>query len=216
MYISDIFQEMKTKIIRIITIGLLLSVIVSFLTNCAPQKNGITYTPSKLPTKKNNNTPQSKPYTSSKNQSYTKSSDLNTISKKLGINVSSSDNLKLYSEAASWVGTKYKYGGTSRNGVDCSGLTHLMYKAVYGKTISRQSSAILVNDCKRISKSQLKEGDLVFFRTDGKKSSTPNHVGIYLKNNKFIHASTSKGVIITDLSTDYYVKNWITAGRVIR
>lgn len=207
---------MKTKIIRIITIGLLLSVIVSFLTNCAPQKNGITYTPSKLPTKKNNNTPQSKPYTSSNNQSYTKSSNLNTISKKLGINVSSSDNLKLYSEAASWVGTKYKYGGTSRNGVDCSGLTHLMYKAVYGKTISRQSSAILTNDCKRISKSQLKEGDLVFFRTDGKKSSTPNHVGIYLKNNKFIHASTSKGVIITDLSTDYYVKNWITAGRVIR
>ena len=70
---------MKTKIIRIITIGLLLSVIVSFLTNCAPQKNGITYTPSKLPTKKNNNTPQSKPYTSSNNQSYTKSSNLNTI-----------------------------------------------------------------------------------------------------------------------------------------
>lgn len=141
---------------------------------------------------------------------------LNSISKKLGINVTSSDNIKLYREAASWVGTKYKYGGSSRNGVDCSGLTHLMYKSVYGKTLSRQSNLILTNDCKRISKSQLKEGDLIFFRTDGKKSSVPNHVGIYLKQNKFIHSSSSKGVVISDLTTDYYVKNWITGGKVIK
>jgi cell wall-associated NlpC family hydrolase len=184
------------------------------MTCCAPQKNNITYTVTTLPQKgdkKPHATPSSKKQTTPTSSS---SSNLSSISKKLGINVTKSDNQKLYSEAASWIGTKYKYGGTSKSGVDCSGFTYLMYKSVYGKTLSRQSEAILNNNCKRISKNQLKEGDLVFFRTDGKKSSNPNHVGIYLKNNKFIHASSSKGVVVSDITTDYYVKNWIAGGRV--
>ncbi len=134
--------------------------------------------------------------------------------KKLGVSASSGDNVKLYSECASWVGAKYKYGGTSKSGVDCSGLTYMIYKSVYGKTLTRQSSGMLSDNCTKIKKSQLREGDLVFFRTDGKRSSTPNHVGIYLKENKFIHSSTSKGVIVSDLSQEYYVTNWIAAGRV--
>ncbi len=121
---------------------------------------------------------------------------------------------KLYAEASSWIGVPYKYGGTSRSGVDCSGFVYLIYKSVYGKTISRQSAAILENDCKQIKKSELREGDLVFFRTDGKQSSTPNHVGIYLKDNEFVHASSSKGVVISSLTNDYYVRNWICGGRV--
>ena len=137
-----------------------------------------------------------------------------SISKKLGIQVTSSDNQKLYSEAASWIGTPYKYGGTSRAGVDCSGFTYLMYQSVYSKKISRQSAEILDKNCKKINKKDLREGDLVFFRTDGKRSSTPNHVGIYLKNNKFIHSSTSKGVVVSDLTSQYYIDNWIAAGRV--
>lgn len=137
-----------------------------------------------------------------------------TNCKKLGVQPSSSDNVKLYSECASWIGAPYKYGGTSRSGVDCSGLTYLIYKAVYGKTLTRQSGDMLTNNCKKISKSDLREGDLVFFRTDGKRSSTPNHVGIYLKNNKFIHSSTSKGVVVSDLTQEYYVTNWIAGGRV--
>ncbi|MBP5420395.1 MAG: C40 family peptidase [Bacteroidales bacterium] len=148
------------------------------------------------------------------NDSSKSSGSLSGISKKLGVQVTSSDNQKLYSEAASWVGAPYKYGGTSRSGVDCSGFTYLMYKSVYGKTISRQSGEILSKDCNKIKKSDLRAGDLVFFRTDGKRSSTPNHVGIYLKSNKFIHASSSKGVVVSDLTTDYYVKNWIAGGRV--
>ena len=90
----------------------------------------------------------------------------------------------------------------------------MVYKAVFGKTLTRQSAGMLTDNCTKITKSQLREGDLVFFRTDGKKSSTPNHVGIYLKENKFIHASTSKGVVVSDLLQSYYVTNWITGGRV--
>ncbi|MCQ2227611.1 MAG: C40 family peptidase [Bacteroidales bacterium] len=134
--------------------------------------------------------------------------------RKLNVSSAKGDNTKLYAECASWMGVAYKYGGTNKSGVDCSGLTYLIYKAVYGKTLTRQSSGMLSDNCKRINKSQLQEGDLVFFRTDGKKTSTPNHVGIYLKQNKFIHASTSKGVIVSDLNQDYYIQNWITGGRV--
>jgi cell wall-associated NlpC family hydrolase len=133
---------------------------------------------------------------------------------KLGVNASSTDNARLYSECASWLGASYKYGGTTKSGVDCSGLVYMVYKAVFGKTLTRQSAGMLTDNCTRITKSQLREGDLVFFRTDGKKSSTPNHVGIYLKENKFIHASTSKGVVVSDLLQSYYVTNWITGGRV--
>jgi len=134
--------------------------------------------------------------------------------KKLGVSASNKDNFKLYKECASWIGTPYKYGGTSKSGTDCSGMTYSIYKAVYGKTLTRQSGDILANNCSKINKNQLREGDLVFFRTDGKRSSTPNHVGIYLKENKFIHSSSSKGVVVSDLTQDYYVKNWISGGRV--
>ncbi len=133
---------------------------------------------------------------------------------KLGVNASSTDNARLYSECASWLGASYKYGGTTKSGVDCSGFVYMVYKAVFGKTLTRQSAGMLTDNCTKITKSQLREGDLVFFRTDGKKSSTPNHVGIYLKENKFIHASTSKGVVVSDLLQSYYVTNWITGGRV--
>lgn len=141
------------------------------------------------------------------------SGSLSKACAKLGVSSSGVKNSALYIESASWIGTKYKYGGMSRNGVDCSGLTCLIYKTVYGKSLSRSSVGILSDNCKTIKKSNLREGDLVFFRTDGKKSKTPNHVGIYLKENKFIHASTSKGVIVSSLEQDYYVRNFIAAGR---
>lgn len=141
------------------------------------------------------------------------SGSLSKACAKLGVSSSGVKNSALYIESASWIGTKYKYGGMSRNGVDCSGLTCLIYKTVYGKSLSRSSAGILSDNCKTIKKSNLREGDLVFFRTDGKKSKTPNHVGIYLKENKFIHASTSKGVIVSSLEQDYYVRNFIAAGR---
>lgn len=116
---------------------------------------------------------------------------------------------KLYEYIDGWVGVKYKYGGTGKEGVDCSGFVQQVFKNVFQKSLERTATA-MVNQCKVIDKSDLSEGDLVFFDISGKNS----HVGIYLCNNYFIHASTSKGVILSLLTQEYYVKYWGRAGRV--
>ncbi|MCD7936438.1 MAG: NlpC/P60 family protein [Tannerellaceae bacterium] len=136
------------------------------------------------------------------------------VSARLGVPVTSKDNFRLYSEAASWIGTPYRYGGTSRNGIDCSGFTSHIYREVYRKNISRSTTDILKKNCHKIRKGKLREGDLVFFNTTGKKKKTPTHVGIYLKDGKFVHASTSKGVMVNHLSEPYYARTWLTGGRV--
>jgi hypothetical protein len=134
----------------------------------------------------------------------------------LGLKKGRKDNFVLYKEAASWLHVPHVDGGTSRNGTDCSFLVHTIYKTVYHKTIERNSAAILKNNCRKINRNQLKEGDLVFFNTSitSKSKTYVNHLGIYLKDNKFLHASTYKGVMVSDLEEDYYRKTWICGGRV--
>lgn len=134
---------------------------------------------------------------------------------KLGVSSKGVKNQNLYIVSASWLGTRYKYGGMSRSGVDCSGFTSLVYKSVYKKNLTHNSASMLTECKKRVKKGELREGDLVFFRTDGKRTKTPNHVGIYLKENKFVHASTSKGVVVSSMAENYYVSNFITAGRAL-
>ncbi len=121
---------------------------------------------------------------------------------------------KLHNEVASWLGTPYKYGGQSKDGVDCSGLIMQIYKNVYGKKLYRSSYEIYNKNCRHINKKELNEGDLVFFITSKDKKRI-NHVGLYLNNNKFVHSTTKKGVIITDLSESYYEKRFVGAGKVI-
>lgn len=134
----------------------------------------------------------------------------------LGLNKGRKDNVVLYREAASWMHVPHKDGGTSRNGTDCSFLVYSIYKTVYHKTLERNSAAMLNKNCKKIKRRKLKEGDLVFFNTSSKSRSDTyiSHVGIYLKENKFLHASTSKGVNVSDLDEDYYRKAWVCGGRV--
>ena len=108
-----------------------------------------------------------------------------------------------------WYGTRYRLGGIDKSGVDCSAFVQTFFSAMYGLAISRTCRE-QYSDTRRIKKTQLQEGDLVFFKTRGRSVS---HVGIYLRNNKFIHASTSSGVMISDLSEDYFTKRYAGAGR---
>jgi len=119
-------------------------------------------------------------------------------------------NLALYNFIDKWIGVKYKYGGTTTDGVDCSGFANILYKEVY-KTVLPRSSAEIAKEIKNAPKTNLSEGDLLLFDIDGKKNS---HVGIYLANNKFVHSSTSKGVIISSLELPYYQKSFSKAGKI--
>lgn len=114
----------------------------------------------------------------------------------------------LYEFIDTWLGTPYKYGGNTKEGIDCSGFVNAVYLSIYKIQLKRSATEI-VNQCNIIDKKELKEGDLVFFDISGKNS----HIGIYLVNNKFIHASSSKGVMISDLNQTYWIKYWGRAGR---
>ena len=131
---------------------------------------------------------------------------------RLGVDINLEDNHKLYMDSADWIGVPYRGGGDSKRGTDCSGLTYQVYRKVYRTQLPRNTEDLKKKSYK-VSKRNLREGDLVFFtsRNSGKKVA---HVGIYLKNGKFIHASTSKGVIVSNLNEDYYTKHWISGGRI--
>ena len=138
--------------------------------------------------------------------------ELAKASIRLGIDIDMEDNHALYVESSNWLGVPYRGGGNSKRGVDCSGLTSAIYKKVYQKNLERNSDDQRKKDCRKVKKGKLKEGDLVFFH-NGRKKKRATHVGIYLKNRKFIHASTSQGVIISRLDEDYWDKHWLNGGR---
>ena len=133
----------------------------------------------------------------------------------LGFDIELHDNWPLMLEASSWIGTPYQYGGNSRGGIDCSGLNVAIYKAVFNHQLSRNSRQQFEADCKSVKKSHLQQGDLLFFAiADKVNASNINHTGIYLKNGLFLHASTSRGVVVDNLEAAYYKKYWVAGGRV--
>lgn len=110
-------------------------------------------------------------------------------------------NSSLEQLAKSWIGTPYVYGGSSKSGTDCSGYVMQLYKSHYG--ISLPHNAGQMYDDSRgssVSRGSLQEGDLVFFGSFWKI----DHVGIYLKGDRFTHASSSKGVMISPMSDNYW------------
>ena len=138
--------------------------------------------------------------------------ELAKASVRLGIDIEMKDNHALYVESSNWLGVPYRNGGTTKRGVDCSGLTSSIYKKVSHKHLERNSEDHRKKDCRKVKKGKLREGDLVFFH-NGRKKKRATHVGIYLKDRKFIHASTSQGVIVSTLEEEYWKKHWLSGGR---
>lgn len=120
----------------------------------------------------------------------------------------------LVDEALTWLGTPYRYGGHDYNGTDCSGLTMEVYDKALGIKIPHSSSE-QQKFCEEIKKKDLSIGDLVFFCT-GKTKGRVSHVGLYVGDGKIIHASGSKGVIISNIEESYYVRTYHSSGRVAR
>ena len=118
----------------------------------------------------------------------------------------------LVNTAKKWIGTRYRFGGTTKRGVDCSAFVKNVYKK-HGKSLPRTASS-QASVGKHISKNNLKKGDLVFFKGTYKRGIS--HVGIFLGNNKFIHASSgAHKVIISSLNKAYYHKHYAGARRVV-
>lgn len=117
----------------------------------------------------------------------------------------------LIDEAARWLGVPYKYAGNDKKGVDCSGLTSQVFLKILNEKLPR-SSREQQQWCANVKKENLQPGDLVFFAT-GSDRKRVSHVGIYIGNGDIIHASSSRGVIISNLGENYYLKRYHSSGR---
>lgn len=111
------------------------------------------------------------------------------------------------------IGSKYKYGGTTSAGFDCSGFTSYVF-AKMDIEISRSSKSQVLEG-KKIAKADLIAGDLVFFDTSGSNNGQITHVGIYVGDGMFAHSSTTRGVVIEDLDSKYYKPRYVTARRIM-
>lgn len=127
------------------------------------------------------------------------------------VDMSQSSKVKklLLSQYKLWKGTPYQYGGSSLSGVDCSAFVQNTYRAKLGYKIPR-TTRTQIKVGKSVSKSRLKPGDIVFFKT-GKNSL---HNGIYIGKSQFIHASSSKGVTISNLNNRYWRNTYYTSKRI--
>jgi cell wall-associated NlpC family hydrolase len=123
------------------------------------------------------------------------------------------NNEKLLAFMDEWYGTRYRYGGSAKDGVDCSAFASSLMSSVYSVNNLPRMSKDQYDASRRVKKNDLQEGDLVFFHTMGRRKSV-THVGVYLRNGKFIHASIS-GVMISSLDDGYYAQHFVGAGRVM-
>jgi lipoprotein Spr len=130
------------------------------------------------------------------------------FSHKFGYTIDTITNEKLFETVCNWLRTPYRWGGRTKFGVDCTDFASIVFDSAYHITISGACDDVY-KDVYPISKSKLKEGDLIFFKIWGNGIS---HVGVYLSRNKFAHAS-SGGVIVSDLDEPYYKKYFFAAGR---
>lgn len=127
----------------------------------------------------------------------------------LDATVESLTNISLLKIIDEWWGTNYCIGGSTRNCIDCSGFSNMLMQNVYNVSLPRTAQE-QYNLSNHIDLEEMREGDLVFFYTGGREIS---HVGVYLLNNKFVHASSSGGVMVNDLNDNYWKSRFKGAGR---
>lgn len=117
---------------------------------------------------------------------------------------------RLMDQYASWKGVRYRLGGSTRSGIDCSGFVQRTFREQFGLELPR-STYEQQEMGKSVDRTKLRTGDLVLFRA----GSTGRHVGIYIGNNQFVHASTSSGVMISSMDEPYWKKRYNEARRVL-
>ena len=115
----------------------------------------------------------------------------------------------LYSQLESWKGTTYQFGGLSKKGIDCSGFVYLTYLSKFGIQLPRSTNQQAHVGWK-VSQNKLQPGDLVFFQT----GLSTKHVGIFIEDRKFVHASKSRGIIVSSLDNEYWSKRYWKATRI--
>jgi lipoprotein Spr len=133
------------------------------------------------------------------------------FSQVMGVAVDATSNIKLYKFIYEWIGTPYRFGGNTKKGIDCSAFTKAIYDKVFNTTLLRNSRDIF-SMVDPLPKDDLREGDLVFFKI---KSRSITHIGIYLGDNRFAHASSSRGVVISNLNDPYYSRFFYKGGRIL-
>lgn len=120
---------------------------------------------------------------------------------------------KIAEESIEWIGTPYGYGCNQKGvATDCSGLVLVLYEEIANIKLPRMSSE-QADFCDELKEKEIEAGDLVFFAT-GKNKKKVSHVGVMIDNCKFVHASASKGVIMSEMTTPYYQRTFIKFGRV--
>jgi cell wall-associated NlpC family hydrolase len=129
----------------------------------------------------------------------------------LGVQVEDVKNEALYTFIEKWTGTQYKMGGCDASGIDCSGFVMKLYAEVYKMDMVHSSYEQFKNCAHLNSIQEAVQGDLVFFKTRGKRIS---HVGVYLMNSYFVHSATSSGVMISNLNEPYYKKSFAGIGHM--
>lgn len=178
---------------------LILVLVASFLTSCLSRPERLRTT---LPSSPSSTPVRNNP---SSGNIFNKYADI------IGVDAKDLKNYELYRYIDEWMGIPHRLGGQDKKGIDCSAFANHLILDVYGKNLPRTAKD-MAEVVKRKYENQLKEGDLVFFNFDGKAF---DHVGIYLGNNKFVHVSTSKGVIISNLKDPWYWKYFSRAGSVL-
>jgi hypothetical protein len=133
-------------------------------------------------------------------------------SKKLGYELAGNEDIDFLQMVDAWLGVPYKYGGCTKEGTDCSCFVATFYKDFYKLNLPRKSED-MQKLSKEIDTATMQSGDLVFFKIKSEKTS---HVGIYISKKRFVHSTTSKGVMINSLEEKYYKTYFYKAGRIMQ